>query len=105
MKRSALAFALLAAFGLAQATSHQHDMAAHETQAAMPQGTGVVKALKTGKVQIAHEPIPALDWPAMTMWFDLKSPAAHDIKVGDRVRFEMMQDDRKKWAIVKMEHQ
>ena len=103
MKQLTLAFALLASIGLAQAASHEHDMAAHETQAAMHQGTGLVKAIKQGKVQIAHEPITALDWPAMTMWFDLKAPAGREILVGDRVRFEMLQDEKKGWAIVKIE--
>lgn len=45
---------------------------------------------KAGKVNISHEPVPALGWPAMTMDFrvgdavDLKS-----LKPGDRVRFEI----------------
>ncbi|MFP5350567.1 MAG: copper-binding protein [Gammaproteobacteria bacterium] len=45
---------------------------------------------KTGKVNISHEPVPTLGWPAMTMDFrvgdavDLKS-----LKPGDRVRFEI----------------
>jgi Cu/Ag efflux protein CusF len=111
MKQLTLTLALLAFIGLAQAASHeqgknndmQHDMSSHDMQAAMHQGKGVVKAIKPGKVQIAHEPIPALDWPAMTMWFDLKASAGHDIRVGDRVHFEMMQDEKKKWGIVRID--
>lgn len=104
MKQLSLAFALLASIGLAQAASHEHDMhhdvASNETHATMHLGIGVIKEIKSGKVQIAHEPIPTLDWPAMTMWFDLKTPAGTGIKVGDRVNFEMIQDENKKWAIV-----
>lgn len=111
MKQLTLTLALLASIGLAQAASHeherngnmQHDMSSHDMQTPMHQGNGMVKAIKPGKVQIAHEPIPSLDWPAMTMWFDLKAPAGPEIRVGDRVHFEMMQDEKKKWAIDKIE--
>lgn len=96
MKILTLAFALLASVGLAQAASH-------ETHAAMHQGMGVVKAIKSDKMRITHEPIPSLEWPAMTMWFDLKGHAGHDIKVGDRVHFEMMQGAKKKWVLEKIE--
>jgi len=103
MKRLTLAIALLTSIGFAQAAPHEHDMAVHETHAAMHQGMGVVKAIKSGKMQITHEPISSLQWPAMTMWFDLKGHAGHDIKVGDRVHFEMMQGEKKKWVIEQIE--
>lgn len=107
MKQLALAIALLASIGFAQATPHEHqmkhDMSSHDTHATLHQGTGVVKAIKQGKVQIAHAPIPSLEWPAMTMWFDLKEHTDHGIKLGDRVRFEMMQGEKKKWVIVQIE--
>lgn len=114
MKQLTLAIALLASIGLAQAASHEHmmdnnmsghDMPSHDTQgmhATMHQGTGVVKAMKHGKVQIAHDPIPSLSWPSMTMWFAVKD-MPHDIKAGDKVHFEMMQGDKKKWMIEKIE--
>ena len=114
MKQLTLAITLLASIGLAQAASHEHEMKhdmsshnmqSHDMQAAMHQGMGVVKAVKSGKVQIAHEPIPSLDWPAMTMWFELNGHAGHGIKAGDRVHFEMMQGDKKKWVIKKIEKQ
>lgn len=100
MKTLTLAITLLAFVGFAQAAPHEHDMAAHATHAALHQGLGVVKALKSGKMQIAHEPIPTLEWPAMTMWFDLKGHASHDIKAGDRVYFEIVQGENKKWGII-----
>lgn len=111
MKQLPITLVLLASIGLAQAASHehgnnnvmQHDMSSHDMQAAMHQGNGVVKAIKPGKLQLAHESIPSLEWPAMTMWFDLKIPAGHDIRVGDRIHFEMMQDEKKKWGIVRVE--
>ncbi|MFH2139473.1 MAG: copper-binding protein [Pseudomonadota bacterium] len=106
MKKITLAIAVLASIGLAHAASHEHEMkhemSSHNMQA-MHQGTGVVKAVKSGKVQIAHEPISSLEWPAMSMWFELKGHAGHELKAGDRVHFEMMQGDKKKWVIVKIE--
>ncbi len=119
MKQLTLAIALLASIGLAQAASHEHmnmmdhdmssqNMPAHDMQgmhATMHQGMGVVKAIKNGKVQIAHEPIPSLEWPAMTMWFQMGEHAGHGIKAGDHVHFEMMQGDKHKWMIEKIEKQ
>lgn len=111
MKKLTLAIALLASLGLAQAASHEHemdhnmsghDMSSPDMQPAMHQGMGVVKAAKSGKLQITHDPIPSLQWPAMTMWFELKGHAGHDIKVGDRVHFEMKQGAKKQWVIEKI---
>lgn len=106
MKHLTLAIALLAAIGLAQAASHEHgmehDMSTHAASTAMHQGMGVVKAMKHGKIQLTHDPIPSLQWPAMTMWFELNGHAGQGLEVGDRVHFEMMQNDKKKWVIEKI---
>ncbi|WP_313481344.1 efflux RND transporter periplasmic adaptor subunit [Atlantibacter hermannii] len=56
------------------------------------QGTGVVEALEDGSVTIAHGPIPALKWGAMTMDFTLTSTPP-DIKPGDRVQFTFTMND------------
>ncbi len=82
-------------------------MSAHPEQqpAAAHQGIGVVKKIEheAAKVQIAHEPIPSLQWPAMTMWFALQRPLPGSVKAGDRVRFEMEQTQSKAWAITRIE--
>jgi Cu(I)/Ag(I) efflux system protein CusF len=52
---------------------------------------GVIKALdaKAGTVTLAHGPVPALKWPAMTMTFKLAKPAlAKGLTVGKKVKFE-----------------
>ncbi|MBI5007424.1 MAG: copper-binding protein [Nitrosomonadales bacterium] len=103
----AILSALLAHSGTAVAASHEHhDMSSHQTRlsAATYSSVGVVKAINTqdAKVQVAHEPIAELGWPAMNMWFALKTPLPRDIKVGDHVRFEMMQESNKQWVIVKI---
>jgi Cu/Ag efflux protein CusF len=107
MKTLTLVIALTFAIGgMAQAASHEHDMSQHQMamQPANQQGVGIIKAVNTkaGKVQIAHEPIAALGWPSMTMWFVLQNPMPADIKIGDAVQFEMQENDKKQWVIVKI---
>lgn len=61
--------------------------------AADVQGTGVVKAVdaKAGTVTIAHEPIGALGWPAMTMPFRVASPVLlGKVAVGSKVQFTLL---------------
>lgn len=56
-------------------------------------GTGAVKAVdpKAGTVTIAHGPIQALGWPAMTMPFKVASPALLDkVVAGSRVQFTLV---------------
>ena len=49
---------------------------------------GVDKA--NGKVKLTHEPIAALGWPKMTMFFRLKDSALADqVKEGDKVEFSL----------------
>ncbi len=51
---------------------------------------GVVKAVDpaTGKVNIAHEPIESLGWPAMRMNFKTRDPALlKGIEPGQKVEF------------------
>ena len=64
-----------------------------EDHAAVPQtaeGKGVVKAVdaKAGTVTIAHEPIPALKWPAMNMKFKVENAdVLKDVTVGKKIHF------------------
>lgn len=105
----AFIFTLLAANATARAASNEHEQH-HDASSAQTQQTathtvaGVLKAInvKDSKVQIAHEPIAELGWPSMTMWFMLRDPLPQGIKAGDAVRFEMLQDDKKQWVIVKI---
>lgn len=56
------------------------------------QSTGVVEAITADSVTLAHQPVPALNWGAMTMDFVLKTPQPA-IKPGDRVTFSFTLDD------------
>ena len=50
--------------------------------------TGRIERLEARSITFSHEPVPALQWPAMTMTFALPDPAlARGLKVGDRARF------------------
>lgn len=56
------------------------------------QGKGVVKAIDPdkGSITIAHEAIPALKWPAMTMRFKIDKQLASTVKPGQHVTFELV---------------
>ncbi len=66
---------------------------AGEKHGAVPQaaeGQGTVKAVdaKAGTITIAHGPMPALKWPAMTMKFKVESTSVlKDVTVGKKVHF------------------
>ena len=55
------------------------------------QGAGVVKAVDPdkGTITLAHEAIPALGWPAMTMRFKIDRQLASTVKPGQHVTFEL----------------
>lgn len=67
-------------------------VAAADTKQAAVSGTGVVEQVKAeqGKIKINHEPIPALDWPSMSMYFRVKDKAVLEgIATGDKVQFDL----------------
>lgn len=57
-----------------------------------------------GKLVIAHDPIPALQWPAMTMDFRQVDKAfAGKVKAGDKVKFEMKEGEKGAYVITTIE--
>lgn len=72
-----------------------HSSMNHGTQptsaATVYQGTGVVKAWSDTSVTFAHKPIPALNWPAMTMRFGLSAYKGGPLSVGQTVNFTFIQ--------------
>jgi len=55
-------------------------------------GVGVVQSIDaaSGRITIAHEPIAALGWPAMTMGFKVSRPELLEgIKDGQRIDFTL----------------
>ena len=77
------------------------DMAMQASSAAAPvvksgAGTGVVKAvdLKAGTITIAHDSIPSIGWPAMTMTFPVAEPSLlNGVKAGSTVSFDVTVTD------------
>lgn len=64
--------------------------------AAQPLGAyttrGRIDSIAADRITFSHEPVPALQWPAMTMTFHLASPGqAHGFKIGDQARFSFDQ--------------
>lgn len=53
---------------------------------------GVVKAVDSmkGTITFSHEPVPSIQWPAMTMAFKASKPLVASVKPGDRVNFEFV---------------
>lgn len=96
----ALTSVLLLSFSAAQAqTTHDmhgmHDMSQHMSMSAdVYQSQGVVKKITPQSVSIAHQAIPALNWPPMTMQFALaQGNALPIVKPGDKVSFTFVQSE------------
>lgn len=58
-------------------------------------GSGVVESvdIAAGTVTIAHGPIDALQWPAMTMPFKAPAVDLTSLRQGDRITFEIASRD------------
>lgn len=59
--------------------------------------TGTITAIDgaKGTVTLDHHEIAALKWPAMTMSFSAKPEQLADLKIGDKVTFEIDWDGQK----------
>lgn len=91
---AALAAALVGAGLVAPAFAHQGETHAQAPQTA--EGEGVVRSIdaRANTVTIAHGPIAALGWPAMTMAFRVHSAdMLNGVAVGARVHFTLMNDN------------
>ncbi|MGE3141756.1 MAG: copper-binding protein [Hyphomonadaceae bacterium] len=94
MFRKVAAALMIAALAMAapapQAFAHEHHQHA-APQAA--EGEGVVRRIdmRAETITVAHEPIPALNWPAMVMAFPVQSrDMLTSVSVGARVHFVLV---------------
>lgn len=56
--------------------------------------SGTVESISARRVSLRHGPVPALEWPAMTMGFAVEKPEQlRGLKPGDRVMFTFEQAD------------
>ena len=65
--------------------------------AAAHQATGVVKSVDRAKgaAMLAHDPVKSLNWPAMTMGFQVKEKALFDkLQPGKSIAFEFVQEGK-----------
>ena len=111
MKQQRLIFTVLAALlgmggaALAADPHASHGAPATATTATIP-ATGTVKSVDAaaGKLVIAHEPIPALNWPRMVMDFQLADKTlAGKVKAGDKVKFDLKEGDQGAYLVIAIE--
>jgi Cu(I)/Ag(I) efflux system protein CusF len=65
--------------------------------AAAHQATGVVKSVDRAKgaVMLAHDPVKSLNWPAMTMGFQVKEKPLFDkLQPGKKIEFQFVQEGK-----------
>lgn len=67
-------------------------MAMEPAGASSVMATGTVESVDpaSGKITIAHGPVAALNWPAMTMAFSATPEQTATVKAGQRVEFEFV---------------
>lgn len=92
---SAASPALAQQAGHGTMTPEQHRQMMAKESAGAPKvtfATGVVKAIDpvTRTVTIAHNPIAAKKWPAMTMTFKISKTVLGKVKAGQRVQFSFV---------------
>ncbi|HQS67903.1 MAG TPA: copper-binding protein [Sulfuricurvum sp.] len=86
---------------------HDHSSSSNVVSTATIHASGTVKQIADNheSLQIFHDPISALKWPAMNMPFEVVDhELTHPLKVGDKVDFEFIQKDGKN-VIVRMKKQ
>lgn len=80
--------------GEAPGVSAAGDRQVKQTGPATYTASGTINAIEARKITLQHGPVPALDWPAMTMAFATEGPAqVRGFKRGDRVTFTFTQSD------------
>lgn len=107
MKRKPFILIPLTLFTLTALPAFAHDMSMDmqmDSQAASQthQGKGTVNSVdaNTGKVNLSHEPIQSLDWPEMTMDFNVKDKSAlSKLKRGQKVAFKLIETRKGKYVI------
>jgi Cu(I)/Ag(I) efflux system periplasmic protein CusF len=66
-----------------------------DAKGAVHKGSGVVTKMDKESVTIKHEPVPSMNWPAMTMSFKVKDKALMEKLAKDKkVDFEFAQQGR-----------
>lgn len=87
---TATATAAPSAADMPMSEAEHKEMAGDMKAATMAIATGTVESVDTaaGKITIAHGPVDALKWPAMTMAFKASPEQLASVKPGQKVEFE-----------------
>jgi Uncharacterized conserved protein len=66
------------------------DMMGSDAEMQMASAEGTVTAVddQAGTITVDHGPVPAVDWPAMTMAFEADENLRQEVAVGDEVIFD-----------------
>jgi Cu(I)/Ag(I) efflux system membrane fusion protein len=107
MKRTASIFIPLALFALSALPAVAEDMPMTmpmdgKAVAESHQGKGKINSVdaKAGKLNITHEPIASLDWPGMTMDFEVQDKAMlANLKAGQKITFKLIEARKGKYVI------
>lgn len=97
MKKFLISMVASGVLGIAAApifADDSHHLKAEVQQSYSVKGEVVVVDKEAGKVNLKHEAVPELDWPAMTMFFPVADrPQLDTLKAGDQVEFEFVITD------------
>jgi Cu/Ag efflux protein CusF len=104
MGRYAAIFASVVVCALASLPAQAADKAVPGKSAAsqVHKGQGTIKGIdeKSGRINMAHGPIPSLNWPAMTMDLQVKDKALlKGLAPGQNVEFDIVQEGPSQFAI------
>jgi Cu/Ag efflux protein CusF len=67
--------------------------------------TGVVKSVNhaKGTIKLAHDPVKSLNWPAMTMDFQVRDKASlATLKPEQKIEFEMVEEKKGSYVITRI---
>lgn len=102
LSSSILLLTSLSLFAIGDEYHNHSPVSADVTQTIKAAGTVKSIAPNHESLRIFHDPIPALNWPAMNMPFDVVDhELTHPLEVGDKVNFEFIQKEGKN-IIVRM---
>ncbi len=99
-----LAFTPPASAGHDAPKDHQHEAASHEHHDAV-MGKGIVHSvdIENKKINLSHEPIPALKWPEMTMDLDVAEGVdLSTLKPEQNIHFHIVLGEDKIYRITKI---
>lgn len=82
--------------GMMQGEGMEHGGGMSQNQGvrrARGQGEVISLGEGAGQIKLRHAPMPELDWPAMTMTFEVEDPAMLEgLKEGEQISFEVRLD-------------